>query len=73
MAQRFPRSQQMASIALTIIGLIGYLDVGAIFTHVVFLFVVVGAKKEFLIPAKKAQDVCWEEVWCPLCTTCCVP
>ena len=45
MAQGFPRSQQMASIALTIIGRIGYLDIGAIFMRVVFLSVAAGAKK----------------------------
>ena len=52
----------MASIALTIIGCIGYLDIGAIFTRAVFLFVAAGAKKEFLFPTQNAQDVCWEEV-----------
>jgi hypothetical protein len=52
----------MASIALTIIGCIGYLDIGAIFTCAVFLFVAAGAKKEFLFPTKKAQGVRWEEV-----------
>jgi hypothetical protein len=34
----------MASIALTIIGRISYLDIGAIFTRAVFLFVVKEAK-----------------------------
>jgi hypothetical protein len=34
----------MASIALTIIGCISYLDIGAIFTRAVFLFVAAGAK-----------------------------
>ena len=35
----------MASIVLTIIGRICYLDIGAIFTRVVFLSVAAGAKK----------------------------
>jgi hypothetical protein len=39
MAQGDPRSQQMASIALTIIRRISYLDIGAIFMCVVFLSV----------------------------------
>jgi hypothetical protein len=40
----------MASIALTIIGCIGYLDIGATFTYVVFLFVAAEQKIEFLLP-----------------------
>jgi hypothetical protein len=52
----------MASIALTSIGCIGYLDIGSIFMRAVFLFVAAGEKKEFLFPAKKAQDVRWEEM-----------
>jgi hypothetical protein len=36
----------MASIALTIVGCIGYLDIGAFFTRAVFLFVAAGAKKK---------------------------
>jgi len=34
----------MSYIALTIIGHIGYLDIGAIFTHLVLLFLVAGTK-----------------------------
>ena len=57
------RSQQMASIALSVVGCIDYLAYGAIFTRAVFPFVVKEAKKlSFLIPAKKAQDVRREEV-----------
>ncbi len=57
MARGFIRSQQIASIALTVIGCIGQLDIGAIFMREVFPFVAAGAKNEFLILAKKAQDV----------------
>ena len=44
MAEGFPRSQQMASIMLTIIGRIGYLAYGAIFTRAVFPFAAKGGK-----------------------------
>jgi hypothetical protein len=58
MATLFSRSQQMASIALTIIGRIGYLDIGAIFTCAVFSFAAKGSKQlRFFNPAKKAHDV----------------
>jgi hypothetical protein len=39
MAQGFPRSQQMASIALSVVGCIDRLAYGSIFTRAVFLFV----------------------------------
>jgi hypothetical protein len=45
----------MASIALTIIGCIGYLDIGAIFMRAVFLFVVAIVKKGVLFHAKKGR------------------
>jgi hypothetical protein len=44
MATLFPRSQQTAAIALKIVQHIGYLDIRAIFTRAVFLFVAAGAK-----------------------------
>jgi hypothetical protein len=47
----------MASIALTIIGCIGYLDIGAIFTCAVFLFVAAGAKKRVFVSHKKKPKV----------------
>jgi len=39
----------MASIALTIIGGISYLDIGAIFMCVVFLFASVGTKNRVFV------------------------
>ena len=57
------RSQQMASIALTIIGLIGQLDIGAIFMRAVILFVARRKQKiEFFDSRKKAVDACQEAV-----------
>ena len=56
MAPLFPRSQQMAFIALTIIGRIGHLAIGAIFTRAVFFIRGEGSKNlSLLIPAKKPQ------------------
>ena len=52
----------MASIALTIIGRIGYLAIGAIVTRAVFPFVAKGAKTWVFDSRKKAQDVHWGEV-----------
>jgi hypothetical protein len=37
MANPIPRSQQMASIALSVVGCIDYLAYGTIFTRVMFL------------------------------------
>ena len=44
MANLIPRSQQMASIVLTIIQRIGYLDIEAISTRAVFPFTAKEAK-----------------------------
>ena len=61
-AHLFPRSQQTASIVLTIIGHIGYLDIGAIFMHAVFPFAAKEEKIEFFDSRKKPRDVCWGKV-----------
>jgi hypothetical protein len=45
----------MASITLTIIGCIGYLDIGVIFTRAVFLFVAAEQKMSLCFPQKKPK------------------
>jgi len=52
----------MASIALTIIGCIGYLNIGAILRVRCFHLRRQEQKIEFLFPAKKAQAAHWAVV-----------
>ena len=52
----------MASIVLTIIQRIGYLDIEAISTRAVFPFTAKEAKNWVFDSRKKAHDVCWGEV-----------